>query len=74
MVILWLVLGHFLSSWKRIGLIEKKKCMFPEGLSRYYPELAPLKQGVARIVSDALTRQKDNPNFELAIQTCSITC
>ncbi|KAK4705015.1 hypothetical protein P7C70_g1191, partial [Phenoliferia sp. Uapishka_3] len=48
-------------------------CMFPEGLSRYFPELAPLKQGVARIVSDVLSRQKDNPNFELAIQTCSIT-
>lgn len=49
-------------------------CMFPEGLSRYYPLLAPLKQGVARIVSDVLSRQKDNPKFELAVQTCSITC
>lgn len=48
-------------------------CMFPEGLSRYYPELAPLKQGVARIVSDVLSRQRDNPAFELCIQTCSIT-
>ncbi|KAI5481332.1 hypothetical protein MNV49_004954 [Pseudohyphozyma bogoriensis] len=48
-------------------------CMFPEGLSRYYPELAPLRQGVSRIVSDTLSRQKDNPQFEIAIQTCSIT-
>lgn len=49
-------------------------CLFPEGLSRYAPELAPLKQGVARIVSDTLYRQRDNPDFTLAIQTCSITC
>lgn len=50
--------------------------MFPEGLSRYYPLLSPLKQGVARIVSDVLSRQKlqNNSTFELAIQTCSITC
>lgn len=49
--------------------------MFPEGLSRYYPELSPLKQGVARIVSDVLGRQtsNNNPDFKLAIQTCSIT-
>lgn len=39
----------------------------------YYPELAPLKQGVARIVSSVLTNQKDTPGFELAVQTCSIT-
>ncbi|GAA6048770.1 hypothetical protein JCM3770_003957 [Rhodotorula araucariae] len=47
--------------------------LFPEGMSRYYPEIAPLKQGVSRIVSDTLSRQKDNPAFELAIQTASIT-
>lgn len=48
-------------------------CMFPEGLSRYFATLAPLKQGVARIVSDTLSRQRNNPSFELQIQTCSIT-
>jgi glycerol-3-phosphate O-acyltransferase/dihydroxyacetone phosphate acyltransferase len=48
--------------------------IFPEGKSGYYPKLAPMKQGVARIVSDVLSQQKDNPTFELAIQTCSITC
>lgn len=48
--------------------------MFPEGLSRYYPRLAELKQGVARIVSDVLSRQQENKDFKLAIQTCSITC
>jgi len=31
-------------------------CMFPEGVSRYHPEMAPLKQGVSRIISDTLTR------------------
>ncbi|GAA5982852.1 hypothetical protein JCM10908_006810 [Rhodotorula pacifica] len=59
---------------KLIGALEKGDmvCLFPEGLSRYYPEISPLKQGVSRIVSDTLTRQQDNPNFRLAIQTTSI--
>lgn len=48
--------------------------MFPEGLSRYYPEMASLKQGVARLVSDVLARHEHDPDFKLAIQTCSITC
>lgn len=43
-------------------------------MSRYYPHMAPLKQGVSRIVSDTLSRQQDNPKFQLSIQTCSITC
>uniref|UniRef100_A0A0K3CPL7 BY PROTMAP: gi/472581825/gb/EMS19540.1/ acyltransferase [Rhodosporidium toruloides NP11] n=1 Tax=Rhodotorula toruloides TaxID=5286 RepID=A0A0K3CPL7_RHOTO len=47
--------------------------LFPEGMSRYWPQIAELKQGVSRIVADTLTRQKDNPKFELAIQTASIT-
>lgn len=59
---------------KLIGALEKGDmvCLFPEGLSRYYPEISPLKQGVSRIVSDTLVRQKDNPDFRLAIQTTSI--
>lgn len=48
-------------------------CLFPEGMSRYHPGMAPLKTGVARIVSDTLTAQKDNPEFELTLLTCSIT-
>ncbi|GAA5884001.1 hypothetical protein JCM6882_002097 [Rhodosporidiobolus microsporus] len=48
-------------------------CVFPEGMSRYHPEIAPLRQGVSRIISDTLTRQRDNTNFRLAVQTCSIT-
>ncbi|KAK7692597.1 hypothetical protein QCA50_004229 [Cerrena zonata] len=48
-------------------------CLFPEGMSRYHPTMAPLKTGVARIVSDALSRNRDNPDFEIFIQTCSIT-
>ncbi|GAA5871807.1 hypothetical protein JCM1840_004004 [Sporobolomyces johnsonii] len=50
-------------------------CMFPEGLSRYHPEIAPLKQGVARLVSDTLTRaqQRGDPEFRLAVQTVSCT-
>ncbi|CAL1707162.1 unnamed protein product [Somion occarium] len=48
-------------------------CLFPEGMSRYHPSLAPLKTGVARIVSDVLTRHRDDPNFEMSVLTCSIT-
>jgi len=47
--------------------------LFPEGISRYHPEVAPLKTGVARIASDTLTRNKSNPDFELTIVTCSVT-
>lgn len=59
---------------KLIGALEQGDmvCLFPEGLSRYYPEISPLKQGVSRIVSDTLIRNKDNPSFRLAIQTTSI--
>ncbi|KAG0142997.1 hypothetical protein CROQUDRAFT_661818 [Cronartium quercuum f. sp. fusiforme G11] len=48
-------------------------CMFPEGISRYHPALAPLKTGAARIASDVLYQQRDHPKFELKILTCSIT-
>jgi glycerol-3-phosphate O-acyltransferase / dihydroxyacetone phosphate acyltransferase len=47
--------------------------LFPEGISRYHPEVAPLKTGVARITSDALTRNMNDPTFELTIVTCSVT-
>lgn len=42
-------------------------------MSRYHPAIAPLKTGVARIVSDVLTRNNDDPNFEISVLTCSIT-
>ncbi|KAF9454000.1 hypothetical protein P691DRAFT_811784 [Macrolepiota fuliginosa MF-IS2] len=48
-------------------------CLFPEGMSRYHPTIAPLKTGVARIVSDVLTRNRDEPNFKMSVLTCSIT-
>ncbi|EGO00193.1 hypothetical protein SERLA73DRAFT_180644 [Serpula lacrymans var. lacrymans S7.3] len=48
-------------------------CLFPEGMSRYHPTIAPLKTGVARIVSDVLTRNRDDPNFSVSILTCSVT-
>ncbi|KAJ7594003.1 hypothetical protein C8J56DRAFT_425501 [Mycena floridula] len=48
-------------------------CLFPEGFSRYHPSIAPLKTGVARLVSDVLSRNRDDPDFEIAVQTCSIT-
>ncbi|KAI0320922.1 hypothetical protein OF83DRAFT_466959 [Amylostereum chailletii] len=48
-------------------------CLFPEGASRYHPTIAPLKTGVARIVSDTLTRHRDEPDFEVSILTCSVT-
>ncbi|KAF9010484.1 hypothetical protein BDQ17DRAFT_1387737 [Cyathus striatus] len=48
-------------------------CMFPEGMSRYHPTIATLKTGVARLVSDVLSRNRDKPDFEISILTCSIT-
>ncbi|CUA76833.1 hypothetical protein RSOLAG22IIIB_02309 [Rhizoctonia solani] len=48
-------------------------CLFPEGMSRYHPSVAPMRTGVARIASDVLTQQKDNPDFRLTLLTCSIT-
>ncbi|KDR75246.1 hypothetical protein GALMADRAFT_122972 [Galerina marginata CBS 339.88] len=48
-------------------------CLFPEGMSRYHPTIAPLKTGVARLVSDILSRNRDNPDFEITVLTCSIT-
>lgn len=47
-------------------------CLFPEGASRYHPTIAPLKTGVARIVSDVLTRNRDDLDFEINVLTCSI--
>jgi len=48
-------------------------CLFPEGISHYSPNIAPLRSGVARITSDVLSRNRDNPDFELTLLTCSIT-
>ncbi|KAG5648631.1 hypothetical protein DXG03_003242 [Asterophora parasitica] len=48
-------------------------CLFPEGMSRYHPTIAPLKTGVARLVSDVLTRNRDNSDFEVSVLTCSVT-
>ncbi|KAF5380588.1 hypothetical protein D9615_004613 [Tricholomella constricta] len=48
-------------------------CLFPEGMSRYHPMIAPLKTGVARLVSDVLTRNRDKPDFEISVLTCSVT-
>ncbi|KZP34476.1 hypothetical protein FIBSPDRAFT_915724 [Athelia psychrophila] len=48
-------------------------CLFPEGSSRYHPTIQPLKTGVSRIVSDVLTRNRNNPDFEISVLTCSIT-
>ncbi|KAI9509732.1 hypothetical protein F5148DRAFT_1343368 [Russula earlei] len=48
-------------------------CLFPEGASRYHPTIAPLKSGVARLVSAMLSRNRNNADFEISILTCSIT-
>ncbi|GLB37645.1 putative phosphate acyltransferases [Lyophyllum shimeji] len=48
-------------------------CLFPEGMSRYHPTIAPLKTGVARLVSDVLSRNRDDPEFEVSVMTCSVT-
>ncbi|KAF9337261.1 hypothetical protein BG006_005661 [Podila minutissima] len=47
-------------------------CMFPEGISRYHPRLAPFKPGVAMIASDTLAKFQDKPEFSLTIMTSSI--
>ncbi|KAF9344993.1 hypothetical protein BGX26_003669 [Mortierella sp. AD094] len=47
-------------------------CMFPEGISRYHPQLAPFKAGVAMIASDTLSRFHDKPDFSLTLMTTSI--
>ncbi|KAJ3857475.1 hypothetical protein EV368DRAFT_30205 [Lentinula lateritia] len=47
--------------------------MFPEGMSRFHPTIAPLKTGVARLASDVLSRHRDDPDFEINILNCSIT-
>ncbi|KAG0027051.1 hypothetical protein BGZ81_005915 [Podila clonocystis] len=47
-------------------------CMFPEGISRYHPQLAPFKAGVAMIASDTLAKFQDKPEFSLTIMTSSI--
>ncbi|KAK7035454.1 hypothetical protein VNI00_011747 [Paramarasmius palmivorus] len=48
-------------------------CLFPEGMSRYHPTIAPFKTGVARLVSDVMTRNREDPDFKISILTCSIT-
>ncbi|KAF8639542.1 hypothetical protein AX17_001447 [Amanita inopinata Kibby_2008] len=48
-------------------------CLFPEGMSRYHPTMAPLKTGVARLVADVLSRNRNNSEFEISILNCSIT-
>ncbi|KAM5533713.1 hypothetical protein V8D89_012586 [Ganoderma adspersum] len=48
-------------------------CLFPEGMSRYHPTIAPLKTGVARMVSDVLSQNRHNPDFEIDVLTCSVT-
>lgn len=44
--------------------------MFPEGMSRFKSEIAPLRQGVSRILAETLSR-KGNEELEIAVQTCS---
>ncbi|KAJ6500068.1 hypothetical protein C8R47DRAFT_1257284 [Mycena vitilis] len=48
-------------------------CLFPEGMSRYHPTIAPLKTGVARLISDVLTRNRNDPTFEICLLNCSVT-
>ncbi|KAF8236603.1 hypothetical protein L208DRAFT_1357435 [Tricholoma matsutake] len=48
-------------------------CLFPEGMSRYHPTIAPLKTGVARLVSDVLSRNRHQAEFEISVLPCSIT-
>ncbi|KAF9428033.1 hypothetical protein BGZ94_003558 [Podila epigama] len=54
-----------------IGIVGHPS-MFPEGISRYHPQLAPFKAGVAMIASDTLAKFQDKPDFSLTILTSSI--
>ncbi|KAJ3803236.1 hypothetical protein GGU11DRAFT_762394 [Lentinula aff. detonsa] len=47
--------------------------MFPEGMSRFHPTIAPLKTGVARLASDVLSLHRHDPEFEIYILNCSVT-
>ncbi|TFK53635.1 hypothetical protein OE88DRAFT_1655850 [Heliocybe sulcata] len=64
-----MVMGHLMDALE----LGDAVCLFPEGASRFHPSIAPLKTGVARLVSDVLSRNRDNPNFEMSILNCSIT-
>ncbi|KAK7472659.1 hypothetical protein VKT23_000772 [Stygiomarasmius scandens] len=48
-------------------------CLFPEGMSRYHPTIAPLKTGAARLLSDVLSRNRNEPDFQVTLLSCSIT-
>ena len=42
-------------------------------LSRFHPNLAPLKTGTARIAVEMCRRHKDNRDYTIAILPCSLT-
>jgi len=65
--------GEAMETLKRVLEDGHAVCLFPEGGSRYHPTMAPLKTGAARLISDVLTRNKDKPDFEISLLTCSIT-
>ncbi|KAI6134515.1 hypothetical protein EDD17DRAFT_1774687 [Pisolithus thermaeus] len=67
------VMGELMKSYMEALELGDAICLFPEGMSRYHPTIAPLKTGVARIVSDVLTRNRDKADFSVSILTCSIT-
>ncbi|EPQ57013.1 hypothetical protein GLOTRDRAFT_120391 [Gloeophyllum trabeum ATCC 11539] len=64
-----MVMGNLMEALEKGDAV----CLFPEGASRYHPSIAPLKTGVARLVSEVLSRNRDNPAFEISILNCSIT-
>ncbi|KZT21420.1 hypothetical protein NEOLEDRAFT_1073436 [Neolentinus lepideus HHB14362 ss-1] len=64
-----MVMGHLMDALE----LGDAVCFFPEGASRFHPTIAPLKTGVARLVSDVLSRNRHNPDFEISILNCSIT-
>ncbi|KAJ3505142.1 hypothetical protein NLJ89_g7566 [Agrocybe chaxingu] len=63
------VMEHLMKALERGDAV----CLFPEGMSRYHPTIAPLKTGVARLVSDVLSRNRDDPDFEISVLPVSIT-
>jgi glycerol-3-phosphate O-acyltransferase/dihydroxyacetone phosphate acyltransferase len=44
-----------------------------EGISRYFPTVAKLKTGIARIAAEVLRKESETPSYELTIVPISIT-
>lgn len=60
---------------KLVDAVDHGDCvaLFPEGVSRYASQLAPLKTGIARVAAQVLQRHAHEPDFRLCVTTTSLT-